>query len=131
GRSPRRERELGHLSLANVLQGTAVDASGSARRPRLALLRVAELAIAPLCRPREPVAARRGLARKAIAVHAQLGGVALRHARVRGGGRALRRASTRDGELLDPALAPAGGCARRWRRSAARKCRTAGRVAAS
>src|SRR5439155_25338481 len=83
GRTPRRARRRGDLSRAVHRQGQALGASGAARGSGAALLRLDELAAAPLCRSSEPMAAGGGAAGPAAAVWLQLGGTVVRHARFR------------------------------------------------
>src|SRR6185295_10093277 len=93
-------------------------------------LRVDELAAAPLRGPRQPVAAGGRAAGAQAAFLAHVRGLAGGPARLRADPCPLRRASAGDGDVLEPALAAAGGQAggrggRAARESGASRGRTA------
>ncbi len=90
GRAPGRARCGRHLPRAIDRKSALQRASRAARGPGRRRLRLDELAAAALCRPGEPVAARRRAGRAQAAVCAQLRRAARGFARLRGHGHALR-----------------------------------------
>ncbi len=104
-----RERYSGHLPCADRRQGTHDHLAAAARWTWRRTIRLVIVALAPLCRPAQPVATDRLPERRNATLQGQVGCPVRRHARLRPDLQRLCRIPAR--KLLVSALAASGGCA--------------------